>query len=200
MHCVEEHLKDYIKPNSRVLVTFGGGSIDKNGARADVTKTLAELNRETRWEGGIPPKPEYDRLIEIVKVAKEFQPNLLLAVGGGSIVDCTKFNSLAMNLDESIDPWDIATNGVRPEKKTPLGCIMTIPATGSEWNPGAVVSRRSTHEKLAYPSLSLLDPLYTMTVPIRQYRNGRFDAMAHCIDQVLTPPVPHYKTTSSFLS
>ncbi|EAY07710.1 alcohol dehydrogenase, iron-containing family protein [Trichomonas vaginalis G3] len=192
-HCVEEHFKDFVKPNSRVLVTFGGGSIDKNGARADVTKALAELHCETIWEGGIPPNPEYDRLIEIVKVAKAFKPDLLLAVGGGSILDGTKFISLAMNLDESIDPWDIPTKGVRPEKTTPVGAIITIPATGSEWNNGSVVSRRSTHEKLGmlilYPSFSLLDPLYTMTLPIRQLRNGLFDAMTHCMDQVLTPHV-----------
>ncbi|EAY09077.1 hypothetical protein TVAG_180510 [Trichomonas vaginalis G3] len=192
-HCVEEHLKDFVKPKSRVLVTFGGTSIDKNGARADVTKALADLQCETKWEGGIPPNPEYDRLIEIMKVAKEFKPDLLLAVGGGSVLDGTKFISLAMHLDDSVDPWDIYIKNVRPATTTPVGAIMTIPATGSEWNAGAVVSRRSTQEKhgglLAYPYFSLLDPLYTMTLPIRQLRNGLYDAMAHCMDQVLTPDV-----------
>ena len=95
---VQEHLKKFVQPKSKVLVTFGGGSIDKNGARADVTQALAELECEVRWEGGIPPNPEYDRLIEIAQVVREWKPDLLLAVGGGSTLDGTKFLSLAAAL------------------------------------------------------------------------------------------------------
>lgn len=192
-HCVVEHLKDFVKPHSRVLVTFGGGSIDKNGARTDVTKALADLECETAWEGGIPPNPEINRLLEISNSAKNFKPDLLLAVGGGSVIDATKFIAAAMNIDDSVDPWDIVSKGFLPEKITPIGAVLTIPATGSEWNDGAVISRRSTHEKLVmysiYPTFSMLDPIYTMTIPIRQLRNGLYDAMTHCIDQVITPHV-----------
>ncbi|EAY10078.1 alcohol dehydrogenase, iron-containing family protein [Trichomonas vaginalis G3] len=192
---VQEHLKKFVQPKSKVLVTFGGGSIDKNGARADVTKALAELECEVRWEGGIPPNPEYDRLIEIAQVVREWKPDLLLAVGGGSTLDGTKFLSLAAALDPSNEPWDIITKHTLPETCTPIGSVMTLPATGSEWNSSFVISRRSTNDKLEYdsqltfPKFSLLDPKYTMTLPTRQLRNGIFDAMCHCIDQFLTPQV-----------
>ena len=86
-NAVKEHLGKFVKPNSKVLCTFGGGSIDKNGCRQDVNDALKELNCEVRWEGGIPPNPEYNRLMEIVQVVREFQPDILIAVGGGSIID-----------------------------------------------------------------------------------------------------------------
>ena len=192
---VNEHMKDFVKPHTKVLVTFGGGSIDKNGARDDVTKALSELECEVRWEGGIPANPEFDRLVEIVKVAREYKPDLLLAVGGRSVVDGTKFISLAMNIEDGTDMWDMVKYWKHPSKSTPIGTVMTIPATDSEWNNGAVISRRSTKEKLPlinnllYLSFSILDPKYTMTLPKRQLRNGLYDAMTHCIDLVITPHV-----------
>lgn len=190
---VADHLKKFVQPKSKVLVTFGGGSIDKNGARDDVTKALAELECETKWEGGIPPNPEFARLIEIVAVVKEWKPDLILAVGGGSTLDGTKFITAAASLDEGVDPWDIMTKKTFPKRCTPIGSVMTLPATGSEWNNGFVISRRATNEKLGsgnqvtFPKFSLLDPKYTMTLPPRQLRNGLYDAMTHCIDQFLVP-------------
>ncbi|KAH0791822.1 alcohol dehydrogenase, iron-containing family protein [Histomonas meleagridis] len=191
--CVKQYIPKFVKPNSKILCTFGGGSIDHNGARKDVTEALASLSCEVRWEGGIPANPEYDRLIEIVKVVKEFKPDLLLAVGGGSVLDGTKFIALASKLDDSQDPWQIVIGQLAPKEAYPLASVMTIPATGSEWNCAFVVSRRSIKAKkgnvsfLVYPKFSLLDPQYTMTLPQRQLRNGVFDAICHIIDQVMTP-------------
>ena len=192
-NCVKDHLKDFVTPKSKVLCTFGGGSIEKNGCKSDVVAALEALQCDVRWEGGIPPNPEYARLVEIIKVVREWKPDLILAVGGGSVLDGTKFISAGASLPESVDPWDIVAKQVYPESMTRVGSVMTLPATGSEWNSNFVISRRATHEKLAggnnitYPYFSLLDPRYTMTLPPRQLRNGLYDAMCHCIDQFLTP-------------
>ena len=194
-NCVRDHLKDFVKPKSKVLCTFGGGSIEKNGCKADVVEALKALECEVRWEGGIPPNPEYARCCEIIKVVREWKPDLLLAVGGGSVLDGTKFIAAAAALPETTDPWDVVAKQVYPKECTKIGAVMTLPATGSEWNNNFVMSKRATHEKLAganictFPLFSLLDPKYTMTLPARQLRNGLYDAMCHCIDQFLTPQV-----------
>ncbi|KAK8842009.1 hypothetical protein M9Y10_026222 [Tritrichomonas musculus] len=196
VHAVKDHLNKFIEPKSKVLCTFGGGSIDKNGVRNDVNAALKELQCEVRWEGGIPPNPEYKRLMEICQVIREFQPAILLAVGGGSIIDGTKFLCAAAKLPEDQDPWEtIMVKHEAPAGAYKLGVILTIPATGSEWNNGFVISRREKGLKMGnslsctYPLFSLIDPQYTMTLPVRQLRNGVFDAFTHCVDQFLFPPV-----------
>ena len=192
-NAVKEHMKDFVQKNWKVLCTFGSGSIEKNGAKKDVEDALKELNCEVRWEGGIPANPEYERLVEILKVIREFKPDLLLAIGGGSVIDGTKFLLAASGLPETEDPWDIVSKPCNPKPTCKLGTVLTIPATGSEWNNGFAISRRATHEKnsgsymFTFPMFSLLDPRYTVTLPIRQKRNGLYDAMAHCIDQAITP-------------
>ncbi|OHT00658.1 alcohol dehydrogenase, iron-containing family protein [Tritrichomonas foetus] len=193
-NAVKDHLPKFVKPNSRILCTFGGGSIDKNGARKDVQEALDALKCEVRWEGGIPPNPEYDRLIEIVDIVKTWKPDLLLAVGGGSVLDGTKFIAVASMQPEGTDLWDtVCVKQNAKDVHWPLASVMTLPATGSEWNNGFVVSRRSQGWKVgcvgytAYPEFSLLDPRYTMTLPVRQLRNGIFDAFCHCVDAFLTP-------------
>jgi alcohol dehydrogenase YqhD (iron-dependent ADH family) len=188
---VKEHLPRFVKPRSRVLCTFGGGSIDANGARGDTQAALDALECSVRWEGGISANPEFDRLVEIAAVVRAEQPDLLLAVGGGSVLDGTKFISVAAKLGDGADPWQIM-RGEFPGAAFPVGCVLTLPATGSEWNPFFVVSRRSARAKalassdLTYPAFSLLDPAYTRTLPPRQLANGVFDALTHCIDQFLT--------------
>ena len=143
VNAVKDHLNKFVEPNSKVLCTFGGGSIDKNGCRADVNEALKALNCEVRWEGGIPPNPEYKRLMEIVQVVREFQPSIILAVGGGSIIDGTKFISCAAKLEPNQDAWEtILIKHQAPEHPYRFGVILTIPATGSEWNSGFVISRR----------------------------------------------------------
>lgn len=192
---VKDYIPHYIPENSKILCVFGGTSIDKNGAREDVQEALDSLHCEAIWEGGIPPNPEYDRLIEIINIARDFLPDLILAIGGGSVIDGAKFISSAVYLSKDIDPWRILTHLEIPEKYIPIGTVLTIPATGSEWNCGFVISRRSIGAKLAggnpyvYPAFSLVDPKYTLTLPTKQLRNGVFDAICHCIDQYLTPKV-----------
>jgi len=194
-NAVVDHIAKFIKPHSKVICTFGGGSIDQNGARADVTAALTKLQCDVKWEGGIPPNPEFDRLMEIVQVVRDFQPDWLLSVGGGSVLDGTKFIAAAAKFEPGRDAWCILSEGAFPPDAFQIGAVLTLPATGSEWNNGFVISRRSTKEKLAsnnittYPKFSLLDPKYTMTLPARQLRNGLYDAMCHCIDQFLTSEV-----------
>jgi alcohol dehydrogenase YqhD (iron-dependent ADH family) len=190
---VKEHLSKFVKPGSKVLCTFGGGSIDANGARADTQAALDALKCTTAWEGGIVANPEYDRLIEIVSVVKSTKPDLLLAVGGGSVLDGTKFISVAATLAEDKDPWTaIMVTHDFPSTKIDVGSVLTLPATGSEWNSNFVISRRSIRGKLGsgaentFPVFSLLDPTYTLTLPPRQVANGVFDGVTHVIDQFLT--------------
>ena len=194
-NAVREHMKDFVAPKTRVLCTFGGGSIEKNGSKSDVQAALDELECEVKWAGGIQPNPEFDTVMEIVKIAKEYKPDLLMAVGGGSVADATKFIGLAAMLEDGKDPWNIIVKKEFPEKSLPVATVMTLPATGSEWNCGFVISRHSEKIKLAimnpmcYPKFSLLDPRYTMTLPVRQLKNGVFDALVHCIDRYVTPQI-----------
>lgn len=189
---VQEHLKDFVTKKSRILCTFGGGSIEKNRARSDVEKALSELECEVKWEGGIQPNPRYVKCLEIIKIVREYKPDLILAVGGGSVIDATKFIAAAACLDEFVVPWDIISKGAYAKTAVPFGTVLTIPATGSEWNNGYAIQRDDIQEKnnsgsqLVYPQFSLIDPRYTMTLPARQLRNGLFDAMMHCTDQVIT--------------
>lgn len=190
---MKEHMHKYVQPGSKVLCTFGFGSIDRNGARKDVEEALSALKCEVTWQGGICPNPEYDQLLEILEVIKEKKPDVLLAVGGGSVLDGTKFLATAFYLQPGEDPWKTIFLDKRlPDKALPIGAVMTLPATGSEWNGGFVVSRHATREKLAafglktFPVFSLLDPRYTMTLPVRQLRNGVYDALIHCIDRYVT--------------
>ena len=193
--CVKEHMPKYVQPKSKVLCTFGGGSIDKNGARKDVEEALKALECEVRWEGGIPPNPDFGRLVEIVKVVKEFKPDLILAVGGGSVLDGTKFIALAAKLDNDEDPWKILTNEIKPTVAYRVADVITLPATGSEWNSNFVISRHdekvqaknASSNPCVFPEFSLVDPKYTMTLPLRQLRNGVYDAITHIIDQLITP-------------
>jgi alcohol dehydrogenase YqhD (iron-dependent ADH family) len=194
-NAVREHLPKFVAPNSKVLCTFGFGSIDRNGARADVQAALDQLNCTVRWEGRIPANPEYNRLVEIVQVVRTWKPDLLLAVGGGSILDGTKFIACAAGLPEGEDPWSIITSQKFTGTALPLASVITLPATGSEWNCVFCVSRRSIGAKVGcdlkctFPKFSLIDPRYTMTLPAQQLRNGVYDAMTHCFEFALTPVV-----------
>lgn len=205
---VREHLNKFVKPNTRVLCTFGGSSIDKNGARKDVNEALGDQNCEVKWEGGIPPNPEYDRLVEILQVIKEFKPDLLLAVGGGSVIDGTKFLANAAIVKEDVDLWDyLVVKKNLPGEPLPFGTVLTIPATGTEWNFFYSISRRSMNKKSSvtchpslHPIFSLLDPQYTMTLPVKQLQNGVFDAFTHCVDFVLAPIEPNMLYDNFFFS
>ena len=191
---VKENIGKWVKPGSKIVCTYGGGSIEKNGAKADVTEALAALKCDVTWEGGILANPEYERLAEIAQVVRRIQPDFLLAVGGGSTLDGTKFISLISKMPEGLDHYnEILLKHNFPTEAFPIGSVMTLPATGSEWNNNFVISREATKQKfgcasqLTFPHFSLLDPRYTMTLPVRQLRNGVWDAITHCLDQYMTP-------------
>jgi len=143
--------------------------------------------------GGIPANPEYAVLMEALKVIKSENITFLLAVGGGSVIDGVKFLS-AVAVYEGEDPWNILKNSERSFKGMPFGSVLTLPATGSEMNSGAVITRRETKEKLVmggpglFPVFSVLDPQVVQSIPEKQIANGLADAFTHVMEQYLTYP------------
>ncbi|MDG2449865.1 MAG: iron-containing alcohol dehydrogenase [Saprospiraceae bacterium] len=178
--------------NAKVLMLFGGGSIKKNGIYDNVKAALEGF--EIEEFGGIPANPEYDILLQALKVIKEKDITFLLAVGGGSVIDGTKFLSAAA-LFEGDEPWDILTKSKRTMKGMPFGTVLTLPATGSEMNSGAVITRKETKEKRTmggpglFPEFSVLDPEVIKSIPKRQLANGLADSFTHVTEQYLTYPV-----------
>ncbi|HOX03094.1 MAG TPA: iron-containing alcohol dehydrogenase [Candidatus Paceibacterota bacterium] len=184
-------LANLIPPQARVLMTCGGGSIRKNGVYDQVKAALAR--HSVAEFGGIEPNPRYETLMRAVQLCREQPADFLLSVGGGSVLDGTKFIALAIGYSKG-DPWEILSRRAPVAEAIPLGCVLTLPATGSEMNSFAVISRESTHEKLAlenplvYPRFSILDPETTFTLPDRQTANGVADAFAHVMEQYMTFP------------
>lgn len=184
-------LENEIPKNAKVLLLYGGGSIKKNGIYDQVISALK--NSDVIEFGGIPANPEYAVLMEALKVIKDENITYLLAVGGGSVIDGTKFLSAAA-LFEGDTPWDILTQNIKTEKGMPFGTVLTLPATGSEMNSGAVITRAETKEKLAmggpglFPEFSILDPQVISSIPERQLANGLTDAFTHVLEQYMTYP------------
>jgi len=185
-------LSKNIPANAKILMTYGGGSIHKNGVYEQV---IAALKGFTVVEfGGIEPNPRYETLMKAVEVVKAEKIDFLLAVGGGSVLDGTKFIAAA-TLYEDESAWDIAAKQISVSKALPLGAVLTLAATGSEMNSGGVVTREATQEKFAFgspvlfPKFSILDPQITFSLPQRQVANGIVDAFVHVIEQYLTYPV-----------
>lgn len=183
-----EQIKNEIPAGSKVLITYGGGSIKKNGVYDEVRSALQDF---TVFEfGGIPANPEYEVLIKAHQLIKEKGIDFVLAVGGGSVIDGTKFLSGAAVYDG--EPWDILAKGIRTEKGLPFGTVLTMPATGSEMNSGAVITRAETKEKRVmggpglFPQFSVLDPKVVATIPRRQLQNGIIDSFVHVLEQYLT--------------
>ncbi len=180
-----------IPGDQRILMTYGGGSIKQNGVYDQVMTALA--GREVLEFAGIEPNPTYETLMEAVRIVRERQVDFLLAVGGGSVIDGAKFIAAAAPF--AGEPWDILAKHARIERALPLGVVLTLPATGSEMNSFAVVTRRATQDKLAfghplvYPRFAVLDPTTTFTLPPRQIGNGVVDAFTHIMEQYLTYPV-----------
>ena len=187
-------LSKYVPKKARVLVLYGGGSIKANGVYDQVMQALKK--HEVLEFGGIETNPDYDTLMKAVKVVKAEKIDFLLAVGGGSVIDGTKFISLAA-ANKLKDPWKLLTNidDLKIKKAIPLGTVLTLPATGTEMNPNSVISRRATQEKLSFahprvfPKFSILDPETTYSLPLEQVRNGIVDAFVHVMEQYLTYPV-----------
>lgn len=186
-----QELKNLLPKNARVLLTYGGGSIIKNGVYDQV---VSALQGRTWFEfGGIQPNPHYETLMQATELAKEREVEFLLAVGGGSVVDGTKLIAAAMHFEG--DPWDILAKNAPVHRATPLGCVLTLPATGTESNGNAVITKEATKEKLGfgsplvYPQFAILDPTTTYSLPPRQIANGVVDAFVHIMEQYMTYPV-----------
>lgn len=179
-----------IPTNSKVLVLYGGGSIKSNGVYDQVIKALSA--NEWYEFSGIEANPHYETCMKAVEVIKEKGITYLLAVGGGSVIDATKFIAAAACFEG--DTWNILSKQAKIEKAVPFGTVLTLSATGSEMNAGAVITKASTEDKLAfhsdlvYPQFSILDPETTYTLPIRQVSNGVVDSFVHVIEQYLTSP------------
>ncbi len=178
--------------DAKIMVTYGGGSIMRNGVYDAVVAALK--NHNYIEFGGIEPNPKYETLMRAVKLGKEKGVDYLLAVGGGSVIDGTKFIAVALNFDNDDDAWGLVIGKYNPEKyeATPLSSILTLPATGSEMNNGAVVSCLATDEKYPfyhrnnYPRFSVLDPETCFSLPKNQVANGLADTYCHVLEQYLT--------------
>ena len=183
-----------IPSHYKVLVIYGGGSIKKNGVYDQVKNAL----KDYQWFefSGIEPNPHYETCMQAVEVIKQKNIDYILAVGGGSVIDATKFIVAAAFFEEG-DPWRILADkpNVVINKALPFGTILTLSATASEMNAGAVITKKETLEKLSfssslvYPKFSVLDPSVTFTLPPVQISNGVIDSFVHVIEQYLTYPV-----------
>ncbi len=187
-----EKVATEIPANAKVLMLYGGGSIIKNGIYEQVKSALK--NFEVVEFGGIPANPEYAVLLNALDIIKNQNITYLLAVGGGSVIDGTKFLSSAA-LYTGTNTWDILQKGIRTEVGMPFGVVLTLPATGSEMNSGAVISRSETKEKFGmggpglFPQFSILDPSVISSIPRRQIANGIVDAFTHVLEQYMTYPI-----------
>lgn len=186
-------LKELVPAQAKVMITYGGNSAERSGLLDEVRSVIGE--RIVSEFGGITANPKFERLIEALPIIKEQHVDFLLAVGGGSVIDGTKFIAAAAMLPANQDPWTLLSEHAKIEVALPLGTILTLPATGSEMNGNAVVSRLSTGQKLdmhgilLYPRFSILDPEYTFSLPPRQIANGIVDSFVHVAEQYLTYPV-----------
>lgn len=184
------HLPTVIPRGGTVLMTYGQGSIHRNGVYQQV-KTALE-----GWPllefGGLEANPRYETCLKAVEVCRQKKVTFLLAVGGGSVLDATKFIAAATLFEG--DPWSILENNAPIEQALPLGSVLTLPATGSEMNGYSVISRESTREKRGfgsphlYPQFSILDPTTTFSLDDRQVANGIVDTFVHVLEQYLTHP------------
>lgn len=188
-----QKLATLVPQNAKVLLAYGGGSIFKNGVYNQVKAALSGF--EVIEFGGIEPNPRFETLMKAVAIIREQNINFILAVGGGSVIDGVKFISGAVNYEG--DPIEILKKRVLftdVTKVIPFGTVLTLPATGSEMNSGAVVTIEATQEKLTlggsalFPKFSICDPTVIASLPKRQIQNGVVDAFTHVMEQYLTYP------------
>lgn len=180
-----------IPVDAKILIIYGGGSIKTNGVYEQVKSALA--GRNVVEFGGIEPNPHLETLLKAVEIVRNEDIDFLLAVGGGSVLDGTKFIAAAVPFVG--DPWDILAKNAPVKAAVPFGTVLTLPATGSEMNTNSVVTKWETQEKLpfssplVFPRFSVLDPETTFSLPVRQISNGIVDAYTHVMEQYLTFPV-----------
>lgn len=177
--------KQFAKP-TKIMLTFGGGSVKRNGVYEQVIDALKGHDLIEFW--GIEPNPKVETLRKAVELGKKENVEFIIAVGGGSTVDGTKLIACAICHD--CDAWDLVLNPAKVTKAIPFASVMTMPATGSEMNNGAVISNLATKEKYGfysyYPQWSVLDPEVTYSIPPYQVACGIADTFVHVMEQYLT--------------
>ena len=192
-----EKLATLVPANAKILLAYGGGSIFKNGIHEQVRKSLEGF--EVIEFGGIEANPRFETLMKAVEIIQEQKIDFILAVGGGSVIDGVKFISAAVHFDGN--PIDILQKRIifkEGSNVVPFGTILTLPATGSEMNSGAVITIEATQEKLdfggsaMFPKFSICDPTVITSLPKRQLQNGIIDAYVHVMEQYLTYPHDGY--------
>lgn len=188
----KEHLIKELKPfGNRVLLVYGGGSIKKNGIYDEVTDLLESGGFTVTELSGVEPNPRLSTVKRGVEACREHNIDVILAVGGGSVIDCTK--AIAAGAYYDGDPWDLVTKKAVPERAIPFGTILTIAATGSEMNAGSVITNWETNEKHGwgsphtFPAFSILEPKNTLTLPKDQTVYGVVDMMTHVLEQYFHP-------------
>lgn len=183
-----ENLNNLISKNQKILIIFGGGSVKKNGVYDEVINSLQGYNLKEFW--GIEPNPKFETCMEAVDLARKEKIDFLLSVGGGSVLDATKFIAAAIKFKGN--EWDIVSKNEEIKEAIPLASVMTLPATGSEMNCISVISHAKFGLKLGwsnplvFPKFSIIDPQTTFSLPIRQIRNGIVDTFVHTIEQYCT--------------
>lgn len=193
IECLPEELKKYGK---RVLLVYGGGSIKRTGLYEKVQTLLKEF--EIYELSGIEPNPKLSSVRKGVALCKEHKIDVVLAVGGGSCIDASKH--IACGAFYEGDPWDLVLDRSKVTGALPIAVVLTICATGSEMNSGAVISNEETNEKLEintpllYPALSICDPTYLYTLPAKQTAAGTVDIMSHVFEQYFQPNDGAYLT------
>ena len=186
-----KELSNLVPNDSRVLILYGGGSVKRFGTLERVKEALGD--RSVFEFSGIEPNPKYETLIKAVDLIKKEKIDFLLAVGGGSVIDGTKFISLACNYDGDLTDVLLREVSGKIKKALPIGVVLTLPATGSEMNSGGVI----TYDKgkfvignpLVFPKFSILEPEITFTLPKTQVANGVVDTFIHVVEQYVTYPV-----------
>ncbi len=190
-----KQLDKLVPKDARILITYGGGSVKKFGTLDKVMNELKKSKREIFEFGGIEPNPKFETLMKAVKLVREEKIDFILAVGGGSVMDGTKFIGIASCKDEYIGKEEeLLTQGmISVDRTIPFGTVVTLPATGSEMNNGGVISngesKLAIFSKKSFPVFSILDPELTYTLPKTQVANGVVDTFVHTVEQYITYPV-----------
>ena len=191
-----QELNNLVPQKAKVLITYGGGSAERTGVLDRVKAELLKGDREVLAFGGIPANPKLEVLLDAIKIVREQKVDFILAVGGGSVIDGTKFIAVASVADEFVgrerELMNFGSNPVPVDGALPFGTVLTLPATGSEMNNGAVIS--DGEDKLpvfsahTFPKFSILDPTLTYTLPATQVANGVVDTYIHTVEQYVTFP------------
>lgn len=184
---IEQLRKELPQYGQNILIVYGGGSIKKNGVYNDIMTILNDLNMNVFELAGVEPNPRVETARKGIEICKENNIEIVLAVGGGSVIDCSKL--IVAGAKVEADAWDLVTKKVIAKEALPLATVLTLAATASEMNSGSVITNLETKEKFGwgspacFPKFSILDPTYTYSVPANQTVNGIVDTMSHIFEQ-----------------